>query len=338
MTVRSRLATLTVGRPYLVALATLNALFGIAAAWILVPLTLGLDAANYRNGVLGIQEGVYLPHFLYAPPVALLMTPLTWVSASTAALLMSGIGLVLVAIGLHLETRGCDAVDRALTAVAVLGFVPLVYELITGQVTLILAAGIFPMRDRRDWRAGVLFGLVAALLPKPMLAPLAIWMLIRRPRAFVAAMVTGLVTTLIGVVLMGPDLYRGWLQALFLTGEIVRPGNLSVTSIQPAAVAGILAVATVVLTAWALLSDERRGFVAALIAGLLLAPYTQFYALTILLIAVKPALAVAPRATRALAFVANPALLVSFATWAAAALAAIVPWRVASRPPREQQA
>ena len=42
--------------------------------------------------------------------------------------------------------------------------------------------------------------------------------------------------------------------------------------------------------------------------------------MSILLVAVRPALAVAPRATRVLALVANPAVLVAFIAWAGAVL------------------
>ena len=50
------------------------------------------------------------------------------------------------------------------------------------------------------------------------------------------------------------------------------------------------------------------------------------YQVSILVVAVRPALAVAPRATRVLALVANPAVLVAFMAWAAAALVSVVPF------------
>ena len=68
---------------------------------------------------------------------------------------------------------------------------------------------------------------------------------------------------------------------------------------------------------------------AALFAGLLLAPYTGLYAASILLLAVKPALAFAPRATRVLvlALIANPALvlLLALPAWSLGGLAACLP-------------
>jgi len=51
------------------------------------------------------------------------------------------------------------------------------------------------------------------------------------------------------------------------------------------------------------------------------------YQVSILLVAVRPALAVGPRVTRGLALIANPAMLVAFMAWAAAALLSVVPFR-----------
>ena len=63
MTASARLRTLTADRPYLVALATLNAIFGVITAWILFPLTFGSDAEIYRRGALAdtLAGGADLP-------------------------------------------------------------------------------------------------------------------------------------------------------------------------------------------------------------------------------------------------------------------------------------
>jgi len=75
------------------------------------------------------------------------------------------------------------------------------------------------------------------------------------------------------------------------------------------------------------LASTAAGCGAALFAGPLLAPYTLLYAASIMLLAVKPALGFAPRATRVLALIANPALVLLFAlsAWSVAGLAACLP-------------
>ena len=63
----------------------LNAIFGIGAAFILIPLTFGSDATIYRRGAQGIHDGFYAKDFLYAPLTGILATPLTWVPLPVAA-------------------------------------------------------------------------------------------------------------------------------------------------------------------------------------------------------------------------------------------------------------
>ena len=326
MSASTRLRTLTADRPYLVALATLNAIFGAITAWILFPLTFGSDADIYRRGALGIQAGFYAEDFLYPPLTGVLALPLTWVSPVAAAIVMSLIGLGIVLVGIWLETTRIERVDRVLVTIAVLGFVPLVYELITGQVTMLMAAAIYPMRDRDAWRRGIVFGVMVALLPKPLLAPLLAWMLFHRPRALAAAVITIAAVTMLGIAITGVDIYSAWVDALVGTGQITRPGNLALTALPTPALVVPLAIATVLLALWAIVRDERRGFVAALAASMLAVPFTLMYAVSILLLAVRPALAVAPRATRVLAFIANPAVLVAFMAWAGAVLLSVLPW------------
>ena len=72
MTVTSRLRRLTADRPVLVAIATINAIFGVAAAAILFPLTFGSDAEIYRRGALGIPHGSIAKDFLYPPLTGIL--------------------------------------------------------------------------------------------------------------------------------------------------------------------------------------------------------------------------------------------------------------------------
>ncbi len=55
-----------------------------------------------------------------------------------------------------------------------------------------------------------------------------------------------------------------------------------------------LTVMAVALALWAIVGDERRGFAAALVSAMLVAPFTLMYQASILLVAVRPALAVAP--------------------------------------------
>ena len=322
-----RVRALTADRPYLVAIATVNAIFGLGAAAILIPLSYGSDAAIYRRGAQGILDGFYAKDFFYSPLTGILATPLTWIPLPAASLVMALIGLAILAIGVAWETRRLAAVDRVLVFIAALGFAPVTYELITGQVTMLIAAALYPVRERDGYVRGVGLGIALALFAKPMLLPVLVWMLLWRRQALVGTLAAAAVVTVAGVALLGTGIYAAWVDAVVGTGKIVRPGNISLTSLEPSAVVVALSVVAIALAGWAIVRDERRGFVAALTGAMLVAPFTLMYQVSILLLAVRPALAVAPRATKVLALIANPAVLVAFIPWAGAALVAVAPWR-----------
>ena len=319
------------GRPTLVAIAAMNAITGLAAAWILAPLSAGADVEIYRRGAEGIRDGVYAYGFLYSPLAGALAVPLTWVPLPVAALGMSLLGLGILLVGVRVETRGLPAVDRILIGIAVLGFIPVVYELLLGQVTLLLAAAVYPIRDRDGVARGIPLGVALALAPKPMLLPLLAWMMLRRRSSLAGAVATALALTLAGIALMGPDLYGAWATALTATGEITRQGNLALTALGSSPLLLPLVGLTLLAVGWIVLRDERAGFVAALLGGLLVTPFTLLYMASILVLAVRPALAVAPRATRALALVANPVMLAAFIPWTVAGIIACLPAAAAAR-------
>jgi len=330
------------GRPTLVAVAAMNAISGLAVAATLAPLSFGADAHTFRQCASFAAEGRTDCGSLYSPLFALVARPLTWVSPTTAAIAMTLIGFAILVTGVKRETRGQAPIDRVLVTVAALSFAPVVYELLLGQVTLLIAAALYPVARRADgFRNGIPLGIALALAPKPLLLPVLVWMMVWRRRALAAALrralaaalLTGLTLTCLGVAVMGPDQYRAWVSVLTGAGRASLAGNFSLSlagnfslwPLDPARIAFAAAIAAATL--WAVLRDCSRGFVAALLAGLLLAPYTGLYAASILLLAVKPALAFAPRATRVLALVANPALalFLALAAWSAAGLAACLP-------------
>jgi hypothetical protein len=317
----------------------MNAITGLGVAAILQPMA-GWDAATYRRCAVLLAEGeTEFCGFLYSPLMALAARPLTWVAPTVAMLAMTLIGVTIVVVGVALETRGQARVDRALVAVAALTFAPVVYELLLGQTTLLIAAALYPIARRGDrFRHGIPFGIALALAPKPLLLPVLVWMLVWRRRALAATIVTALALTGVGIALLGLEQYREWLLVLTGAGREATAGtftlsthnNASLWPMSPLTFA--LACVVGVITLWAIMRDGSRGFVASLLAGLLLAPYSLLYAFSILLLAVKPALEFAPRATRVLALVANPAAVIAgvMTVWSSAALVACLPLERAS--------
>ena len=320
------------GRPTLFAVAAMNAITGLGVAAVLAPVWFGVDVGTFRRCAQLAAEGRTDPCSFYTPMFALVARPLTWVSPTMAELAMVLIGIAILLTGVKLETRGQAPVDRLLVAVATLGFAPVVSELILGQTTLLMAAALYPVARRTDaLRSGILLGIVLALAPKPFLLPVLVWMIVWRRRALAAALVAALALTCLGLALMGPDPYRQWISLVMEVGQSGMSGsslNLSLWAggLDPMEVALAAAIGAAAL--WAILRGSSPGFVAALFAGLLLAPYSLLYAASILLLAVKPALAFAPRATRVLALTVNPALvlLVAPTAWLVGGLIACLPF------------
>ena len=77
------------------------------------------------------------------------------------------------------------------------------YELITGQVTMLIAAAVYPVRERDGYARGIALGSMLALFAKPLFLPLLLWMLVWRRQALLATLGTAAVVTLAGVALLG---------------------------------------------------------------------------------------------------------------------------------------
>jgi len=327
------------GRQTLFAVAVMNVITGLGLGAHIAAANFGLDSSLFRRCALLLAEGgTDFCGFLYSPLTALAARPLTWVSPTMAVISMTLIGATILLAGVALETRGQAPIDRVLAAIAALTFAPVVYELLLGQTTLLIAAALYPVARRADgFRSGIPFGFALALAPKPLLLPVLVWMLVWRRHALTAVLLTTLTLTGFGIAVLGLDQYREWISVLTGAGrESVAGtflfsqrdlGNLSLWPLNPATFALACAVGAAAL--WAILRDCSRGFVASLFAGLLLAPHSLLYGFSILLLGVKPALAFAPRATRALALIANlvrasPVVMIA---WCMAWLVACLPFK-----------
>ena len=144
------------------------------------------------------------------PPVwTVLISPLGLLEPLTAYRVFVLVSLV-VAVGYLAWTVEELRLRPGWTAVGVVMLLlssPLLATLALGQVYPVLALGLVAawMADRREKQevSGVALGLVVAL--KPSLLPVLLWPIMRRRwRSLVAALVSGAVVTLVGVVVLGP--------------------------------------------------------------------------------------------------------------------------------------
>lgn len=225
--------------------------------------------------------------FVYPAPAAWVMTPFALLHFDVAAVIFVAIATLAVFGTLWLlEVR-----DLCCYGVA-LALMPVSTAITTGTVSTLLtcaAALVWRYRERVVVPA---LGLAAALMLKPLLWPLVVWLAAtRRWRAAALASVTALVGTVLGYAALHLDAFRSYppLVKAATLGE--GDDSFSVYAIfvrvgVPAAqVSAYLVGAAVLVGVWLLARrSARSSFVAAIVATLMLTPILWLNSFTLLLI------------------------------------------------------
>jgi alpha-1,2-mannosyltransferase len=154
------------------------------------------------------------------PPVwTVLISPLGLLEPITAYRVFVLISLLVVVgyLAWTVEELRLRPVWTVIGVVMLLLSSPLLATLALGQVYPVLALGLVAawVADRRDRQeiSGVALGLVVAL--KPSLLPVLLWPLVRgRWRALLAALISGAVATLVGVIALGPGATLDYIRVL----------------------------------------------------------------------------------------------------------------------------
>jgi hypothetical protein len=314
-------------RPALFGLAFLTAFVGGFAMVRAAEKVWAADIHRNLDAAQALLDGAFgtTPDYLYSPLAAALTVPALALPTDIAVLGWLVIKVVILVVGIAVATRGFDRADRVLMAVAVVGFLPLLYDLELGNVTVLMLGALACVAWAPDRVVtGIPLGLILATAPKPQLLPVLIWMLLVHRRALAGVVVTAALATLVGVLLAGLDAYSTWLAILrapsYLTaGNVI---NLAVWSF-PTPLAVVAAVATVIGLVVGLSRGYWPGLVASLCAGMLLAPYTLVYAAGLLPVVAPAAARASPRLTLALALIAPVVLVLAFQLWVGVVLVAV---------------
>jgi hypothetical protein len=331
----------------LVAVASFNVILSAAVVAIVAPnawladATRGLEAAQaLAAGTFGTDRG-----YLYSPLAAMLVLAATWIPASLAGAAWLGARLGVLIAGIGRESRGLPTADRLLITIAATAFLPTVYDLMLGNISILLVAAVAVVAWSPDrLRTGLPLGLALASAPKPALIPILVWMLVFRRRALAGSLGTAGAVTLAAVAVLGIAPYAAWIdilrRPLYLAGP--QGGNFALTGFFPTPVALALGALAVAVAIVALRRGETPGLLAAVAVGLLVAPYTLAYGAVFLLLAVRPLAGVLPAWLLLLAALAAPVLVIVFLPGLAGALLAVAvivrPWRwppLAKPPPPE---
>ena len=234
-----------------------------------------------------------------------------------------GADVGLIAAGARRETRGWRVFDRFVAGLAAIMFVPVVHDLVLGNVSIVMTAAIAVVLWNRDRVvAGIPLGLILATVPKPQLIPVLAWMLVFRRRSLLGTVSSASAATGVGILILGVGSYRTFIDHILDVPYLRSPmyGNLGLTSL-PSALYLPLACATILSTVVAFRRDERAGFVCAVVAGILLAPYSMAYSAVPLLLAARPLGRVAPRAAFVLAISASIGVIAFMPLWLGAIIA-----------------
>lgn len=300
----------------LVFTATLG-LFGLAA---IAPQAWAVDATRNLAAGSAAASGRFgtVEEYLYSPAAAVLTIPATWLPAGIAivAWLVVGVAIIVVAT-VHVCAAGLPDADRALLALLAVAFLPALYDLQLGNVTIVIAGAVAAAAwpEDRGW-TGIPLGLVLATAPKPQLVPILVWMLIFRRRALAGAVITAATVTMATVAAVGIDPYRTWVATLRAPAYVSGPmhGNLAITSLPPLAAIAVGSGA-IGATGVALRRGRWPGLLACTALGLLVSPYMLAYAPALCLVPARPLAMAAPGAVILLAVVAPVAMWLAAPVW-----------------------
>jgi hypothetical protein len=308
------------------AVAAINGVIGAAVAVLIAPHTWSVDADRNLAAAQALAAGTFGQDsgYLYSPLAAALTMPVAGLLPATLATggwLAARLAVLLG--GVARETNRLSTPNRILVAIAAVSFVPVLYDLLLGNVSILIVAVLALIAWSDDgYLTGLPMGLLLATVPKPALIPILLWMLVYRRKSFLSALGSAAIFTGLGLIVFGGSTYAGWLQVLLHPAYLgtQQLGNLALTAMLPPALAWPLVGLTIAASLIALRRGEAPGLIACLCAGLLIAPYTMAYGAVLLLLAVRPLARVAPTRTFLLAVSSSLGVVIFLPLWVGAIL------------------
>ncbi len=127
----------------ILAVAAINGVIGAAVAVLIMPHAWSVDANRNLAAAQALAAGTFGQDFgyLYSPLAAALTLPVAGLLPATLAIggwLAARVAVLLA--GIARETRDLSTPNRILVAIAAVSFVPVLYDLLLGNVSILIVA------------------------------------------------------------------------------------------------------------------------------------------------------------------------------------------------------
>jgi len=163
---------------------------------------------NLQDLYSGGEQSTSAIAFRYAPVIAWLMVPLSWLSWPQ-----------LIAVYLALSLAAVGILGRRNALVLLVAFPPILLELLNGNIHIFMALAIWA---GFRWPSAWAFILLTKVTPGVGL----LWFAARREwRSLAIALGTTAGIVVIGV-LIAPDVWREWIRSLAIAGQVDRPVSI----------------------------------------------------------------------------------------------------------------
>ena len=195
-----------------------TAALGLGGLATIAPEAWAVDVKVYLAGASAAAAGQFgtVEGYFYTPAAAVLTIPATWLPTDLLiiAWLVAGIAIIVIATA-HVSAVGFPTTDRILLTLLAAAFLPCLYDLQLGNMTIVIAGAVAATAWPEDRaRTGIPLGLILATAPKPQLIPVLVWMVIFRRRALTASIATALAVTIGTIAVVGLEPYRTWVATL----------------------------------------------------------------------------------------------------------------------------
>ena len=236
--------------------------------------------------------------FVYSPVALLLAAPWTVVPSVVAIIGWIATSAALAVVAVVQALRAQPWMNKLIAVIGVVGFLPSLADLALANVTIALVVAVTPLVRTNKVFAGVVFGVLAAAFPKPLVIPIVLWALVWRRQGAIGIVIGGAVASAIAALVVGVPAVGAFLSTLWSGGGISLRflGNYGISLISPTLGLVVGVVSGLAFVVILMKRGPVTGLAWAVAVGVLIAPYAGIYASLPMLVALPGLARIAPGA------------------------------------------